>query len=227
MKKFKKIQAAAFDMDGLIFDTEALSKQAFFLAADQFQLQVEPDYYKRFIGHSQHACDQLMHERFGADFDTAGFRFLWWSYVCAIFEEQGVEFKPGFHELFDTLETNNLPLVLVTTSSHSSVLRNFKGWNYPDRFDVIITADRGLPAKPAPDKYLQAAKDVGVSPQSMMVIEDSNIGMQAAISAGCKSVMVPDLVEPSDHVKSAAYKIFPNLYHLNDWYMVNGELCHD
>ena len=138
--------------------------------------------------------------------------------MTSIFDQEGVDFKPGFHELFEMLETKNMPLVLVTTSSHSSVLRNFKGWNYPDRFDVMITADRGLPAKPAPDKYLQAAEDVSVRPQNMMVIEDSNIGMQAAISAGCKAVMIPDLVEPTDHVLSSAYKIFANLYHLNEWY---------
>lgn len=218
MQNINNISAIAFDMDGLIFDTEVLSKKAFYMTADQFQLEVEEDYYKQFIGHSQAASDQLMYDRFGADFDASRFRKIWWSCVTSIFDQEGVDFKPGFHELFEMLETKNMPLVLVTTSSHSSVLRNFKGWNYPDRFDVMITADRGLPAKPAPDKYLQAAEDVSVRPQNMMVIEDSNIGMQAAISAGCKAVMIPDLVEPTDHVLSSAYKIFANLYHLNEWY---------
>lgn len=221
MKNIANIEAVAFDMDGLIFDTEALSKKAFYMTADQFQLEVETDYYKRFIGHSQAACDQLMYDRFGTDFDAARFRTIWWSCVERIFDQHGVDFKPGFHELFKILETKNMPLILVTTSSHSSVLRNFKGWDYPERFDVMITADRGLPAKPAPDKYLQAAEDVSVRPENMMVIEDSNIGMQAAISAGCKAVMVPDLVEPTDYIQSAAFKIFTDLYHLNEWYTTN------
>ena len=220
-QKINNFDAIAFDMDGLIFDTESLSKRAFFMTAEQFQIEVEADYYKKFIGHSQPACDQLMYDRFGSDFDATHFRSTWWSCVGSIFEREGVNFKPGFHALFEMLETQGIPLVLVTTSSRSTVLRNFEGWNYPDRFDVLITADRGLPAKPAPDKYLQAAEDVNVNPENMMVIEDSNTGMQAAISAGCKAVMVPDLVEPADHIKSCAFKIFATLDHLNEWYVKN------
>ena len=218
MQNINLIEAVAFDMDGLIFDTEVLSKKAFFMTAAEFKLEVEPDYYKKFIGHSQSACDQLMYDRFGLEFDAATFRTQWWSSVETIFNREGVDFKPGFHQLFEMLEAKNLPLVLVTTSSHSTVLRNFKGWNYPDRFDAMITADRGLPAKPAPDKYLQAALDIRVSPENMMVIEDSNTGMQAAISAGCKAVMVPDLVEPTDQIKASAFRIFASLDHLNEWY---------
>ena len=220
-KNTNKFDAIAFDMDGLIFDTESLSKRAFFMTAEQFELEVEADYYKKFIGHSQPVCDQLMYDRFGSDFDAARFRENWWSCVGSIFEREGVDFKPGFHELFEMFESQNIPLLLVTTSSQSTVLRNFKGWSYPDRFDVMITADRGLPAKPAPDKYLQAAEDVKVKPANMMVIEDSNTGMQAAISAGCKAVMVPDLTEPSDHIKSCAFRIFATLDHLNKWYVNN------
>ena len=221
IQNINSIDAVAFDMDGLIFDTETLSKRAFFLTAQQFQLEVEADYYKKFIGHSQPACDQLMYDRFGSDFDATRFRANWWSCVGAIFESEGVDFKPGFHALFEMLAIQNIPLALVTTSSHSTVLRNFKGWNYPDRFDVLITADRGLPAKPAPDKYLQAAEDINVEPENMMVIEDSNTGMQAAISAGCKAVMIPDLTEPEEHIKSSAFRIFTSLDHLNKWYVTN------
>lgn len=217
------IEAIAFDMDGLIFDTESLSKKAFFMTAERFSLEVDPEYYKKFVGHSQDACDRLMHDRYGENFDAAAFRSVWWSCVGTIFNEQGVEFKPGFHELFDMLESKNMPMVLVTTSSYSAVCRNFMGWNYPRRFDSMITADRGLPAKPAPDKYLQAALDVRVKPRNMLVIEDSNIGMQAAINAGCKAVMVPDLVEPADHIASSAYKIFDDLHQINDWYRSHTE----
>ncbi len=215
--KQQSIEAVAFDMDGLIFDTEELSRKAFFITADEFNIEVEDDYYKRFIGNSQPVCDQLMYDRFGMDFDTSGFRKSWWQYVGELFESDGIDFKPGFHELFEQLESQKIPLALVTTSSHSTVLRNFKDWDYPNRFHTLITWDRGLPSKPAPDKYLAAAADLNVRAENMIVLEDSNIGMQAAINAGSKAVMVPDLVEPTDYVKTQAFQIFNSLIEANDW----------
>ena len=133
----KPIEAVAFDMDGLIFNTEELARKAFFITADEYQIKVESDYYKRFVGNSQPVCDQLMYDRFGVDFDAAGFRKFWWQCVGELFEINGVDFKPGFHDLFEQLEKQRIPLALVTTSNHSTVLRNFKSWDYPDRFNTL------------------------------------------------------------------------------------------
>jgi len=213
----EQFDAVAFDMDGLIFDTEELARQAFFITADKFKIGVEDDYYKRFVGHSQPVCDQLMFDRFGIDFDAAGFRRSWWQCVGNLFEIDGVEFKPGFHELFEQLEGQKVPLALVTTSSHSTVLRNFKNWDYPDRFHTLVTWDRGLPSKPAPDKYLAAAGDLEVNPENMIVLEDSNVGMQAAINSGAKAVMIPDLVDPLAEIETKAYQIFSDKNEVSDW----------
>ena len=81
----------------------------------------------------------------------------------------------------------------------------------------MITWDRGLPSKPKPDKYLAAASDLNVDAQNMIVLEDSNVGMQAAINANSKAVMVLDLVEPTDHVKAQAFQIFNSLNEVTDW----------
>ena len=218
--KRQSIDAVAFDMDGLIFDTEKLARKAFFITADKYKIEVENDYYKQFVGNSQPVCDQLMYDRFGVDFDAVGFRAYWWQRVGELFEIDGVEFKPGFHDLFEQLEKLDIPLALVTTSNYNTVLRNFDNWDYPDRFHTLITWDRGLPSKPAPDKYLAAASDLNVLAQNMIVLEDSNVGMQAAIHARSKAVMVPDLVEPTDHIKEQAFQIFNSLTEVNDWLRV-------
>ncbi len=215
--KLNLIEGVAFDMDGLIFDTEELARKAFFVAVDAFKIEVEADYYKRFVGNSQPVCDQLMYDRFGKDFDTDGFRRHWWQHVGELFAADGVEFKPGFHELFELIEQQKLPIALVTTSSHSTVLRNFRHWDYPERFSTLVTWDRGLPSKPAPDKYLAAANDLSVNINNMIVLEDSNTGMQAAINAKSKAVMIPDLVEPVAEVEAAAFGIFNDLIEVRHW----------
>ena len=209
--------AVAFDMDGLIFDTESISRHALMKTAADFDIEIDDQYYQGFIGNSQAVCEQLLYSRFGEAFDVPAFRENWWNCRMQLVEDQGVNFKVGFHELFAFLETTGLPLALVTTSSHSEVLRNFRGETYPDRFDTIVTWDRGLAPKPAPDKYLAAAGDLEVRPETMLVLEDSNTGMQAAINAGCQAVMVPDLVQPHESIHKQAAKILPDLIAVRRW----------
>jgi len=213
----RQLSAVAFDMDGLILDTESISRQAFIKAADEVGIEIDDEYYQGFVGNSQAVCEQLMYSRYGRGFDVDSFRKKWWGYRSRLVEEDGVSFKPGFHELFAGIEAAALPRALVTTSSHAEVLRNFRGEDYPDRFDTLVTWDRGLKPKPAPDKYLAAARDLGVEPENMLVLEDSNTGMRAAISAGCQAVMVPDLVQPHDFVRDRARAILPDLFVARQW----------
>lgn len=54
--------------------------------------------------------------------------------------------------------------------------------------------------KPAPDIYLKAAEMLGLSPQNCVALEDSPNGIKSASSAGCVTVMVPDLDKPSNDI---------------------------
>ena len=58
-------------------------------------------------------------------------------------------------------------------------------------FSVVTTADDVEHSKPAPDLFLLAAKQMGVSPTDCLVIEDSQLGIQAADACGMDSVLVP------------------------------------
>ena len=59
------------------------------------------------------------------------------------------------------------------------------------RPDAVVTADAGVPAKPAPDLYLAAAAALGVAPGACLVVEDSPTGTAAAAAAGMAVLVVP------------------------------------
>lgn len=65
--------------------------------------------------------------------------------------------------------------------------------------------------KPAPDIYLYAAEKLGLRPQECIALEDSQNGIKSASSAGCKTVMVPDLDEPADKIKPLLYDVADGL----------------
>ena len=65
--------------------------------------------------------------------------------------------------------------------------------------------------KPEPDIYLYAAKKLELAPYECLALEDSQNGIKSASAAGCKTVMVPDLDEPSEEIKSLLYDTAYNL----------------
>jgi beta-phosphoglucomutase-like phosphatase (HAD superfamily) len=49
-----------------------------------------------------------------------------------------------------------------------------------------------VPAKPAPDIFLTAARRLGIAPQDCLVFEDSPFGVTAAKAARMTAIAVPD-----------------------------------
>ena len=55
--------------------------------------------------------------------------------------------------------------------------------------------------KPDPEVFLIAAKKLGLDPKDCVAFEDSINGIKSAHSAGMTTVMVPDLLDPTDEIK--------------------------
>lgn len=102
--------------------------------------------------------------------------------------DQGGDFRlsPGAVELLDFLVTNRIPHTIATASGtinleffaqHFDLSRWFK-------IEQIAYDDGTRPGKPAPDTYLQAASNLGLTPADCVVVEDSRSGIQAAHAAG-------------------------------------------
>jgi beta-phosphoglucomutase-like phosphatase (HAD superfamily) len=70
--------------------------------------------------------------------------------------------------------------------------------------------------KPAPDPYLKAADRLGVEPQFCLALEDSHNGVRSASSAGMMTIMVPDLLPPTDEIRGLCTFV------LNDLHAVRG-----
>lgn len=83
-------------------------------------------------------------------------------------------------------------------------------------FDTIVTRDDVTNPKPHPEPYLTAAARLGVDPAHCVAFEDSVSGVRAAHAAGMRTVMVPDLVHPSDEVAALCVAVLETLAHAHD-----------
>jgi HAD superfamily hydrolase (TIGR01509 family) len=71
------------------------------------------------------------------------------------------------------------------------VLDTLEKIGLPDFFPVITTADDVEHSKPAPDLFILAAERMGIAHSDCLVIEDSQLGVEAANACGMDSILIP------------------------------------
>ena len=87
--------------------------------------------------------------------------------------------------------------VAVASSAHREVISAaLEATGLAGLFDVVVSSDEVAHGKPAPDVYLEAARQLGVEPAACLVVEDSLNGVRAARAAGMTVVLVPNASVP-------------------------------
>ena len=102
---------------------------------------------------------------------------------------------PGAYQLTQNLYQANIPQAVGTSSKTEFFhLKTQAHQQWFKIFNTIITADHPevKQAKPAPDIFLTAAKNMQANPKNCLVFEDAPAGVQAAKAAGMQVIAVPD-----------------------------------
>ena len=210
-------KAIVFDMDGLMLDSECLYQEAWRTAANELGYELEAAIYSGLVGLSNAEAEAAFTKIFGRDFPVMEFSQRWQVHWQELVKSKGITLKPGLLPLLDWLEQQAVPKA-VGTSSHSTEAQLCLSMaRIRDRFATIVTVDQVAAGKPAPDIFLEAANRLGVEPSECLVLEDSNVGVQAAQTAGMTVVMVPDLQLPTDASHAIALAIFPSLHDVLNW----------
>ena len=211
MKLPRMPAAVIFDMDGLLFDTEALYQEAILLAAGEGGHEVALDVFNRTVGLPWAQSRTLLLSHFGDAFPVDDFQEAWVRHFWVIAETR-LALKPGALELLDTLDQFRLPRAIATSSFRRTVERHLTAYNLMGRFAEIVGHGDYERGKPAPDPFLKAAARLGVEPDLCLALEDSHNGVRAASSAGMMTIMVPDLLEPTDEIRGLCTFVVRDLH---------------
>jgi len=117
-----------------------------------------------------------------------------------LIEERGVAPYPGSVRYLTAARDAGLRRALVTASANAEwVIRAASLTDFIEvRVDGIVAAERGLRGKPAPDTFLAAAAELGVSAEHAAVFEDSVAGVRAGRDGGFGHVVGVDRVGHAD-----------------------------
>jgi beta-phosphoglucomutase family hydrolase len=84
-----------------------------------------------------------------------------------------------------------IPFAVVSGSTRESVTASLASLKLLDRFDTLVCAGDYMKSKPDPEPFLLAAAKLGIAPETCLVFEDTEMGIQAATAAGMASVKIP------------------------------------
>jgi beta-phosphoglucomutase-like phosphatase (HAD superfamily) len=156
-------------------------------------------------------CRALFLSHFGEDFLFDDFHANWIRHFWLIAEYK-LTLKPGVPELLEFLDQFRLPRAIATSSSRTTVERHLTSYSLMDRFDEIICRGDYEKGKPAPDPFLKAAERLGVEPRLCLALEDSHNGVRSASSAGMMTIMVPDLLRPTEEIRACCTFVLDDLH---------------
>jgi HAD superfamily hydrolase (TIGR01509 family) len=207
----RKAQAVVFDMDGLLFNTEAIYCDAAIAVAREAGYHLPLDFYLATVGLPGEATRARFAERFGTAFDFDSF----WTTSAQRFREATAAqlyLKTGVAELLDLLDELQLPRAIATSSRHEDARHHLDAHGLRDRFHAVVAHGDYAQGKPNPDPFLKAADRLGVDPALCLALEDSHNGVRAAARAGMMTVMVPDLLLPNAEMEDLCICIARDLH---------------
>lgn len=188
--------AVIFDMDGLLFNTETLFLKGFTDLGKKRGVNI-PEY----VAHQMIGCDSRTvknyEEKYPGIIDVmAAFQKVRLDYFFKWFPHPGDGNMPGLEKTISYLNGNNISYA-IASSSHTEDIQRLVAYADCDmRPDVIVSSkEDGIPSKPDPTIFKEAARRLHRNAADCLVVEDSKYGIIAGRRAGCQTIFIPDQIE--------------------------------
>ena len=180
-KPSQPIQCVIFDCDGVLVDSEILANQTALQMLEPYGFSMsQAEYGGSFAGKTETDILEIIRRDYGIDLPNDFHGRLSLEIERRIDRE--LQAIPGMRDVIASL---SVPTAVVSNSRLVRVISSLKVAGLSDLFgDDLFAAEMVDYPKPAPDIYLYAARQLGVSPAACLVIEDSRSGITAAHRAG-------------------------------------------
>ena len=186
----REMRAAIFDLDGVIVDTAKYHYLAWKRLANEYGFDFTEENNERLKGVSRTRSLEILLQIGGLTFDEptkmqmAALKNEW--YIDYIHRIDVSEMLPGVTDYLQHLRGKGIRTALGSASKNALLI--LERLNITGLFDVIVDGNKVAKAKPDPEVFLRAARELGTAPARCVVFEDAEAGIEAARRAGMGTV---------------------------------------
>ncbi|WP_010237524.1 bifunctional mannitol-1-phosphate dehydrogenase/phosphatase [Clostridium arbusti] len=214
----KTVNAAIFDMDGTMFDTERLRMKMIKQASEiLYGKSMDDKLLIDSLGLSAKSSEKLAKRQYGEDYPYKEIRKKADEFELDYVRKNGVPIKNGLIDVLERLKKNGVLLAVATSSRRAITEEYLMRSNIMSYFDIIVCGDEVKNGKPNPEIFLKAASELNCEPSNCLILEDSQNGLLAAEDSGAMPIFVKDMKDPKQEIKDRAFKPYDSMMDfLND-----------
>lgn len=204
-------RAAIFDMDGLLIDSERAIMRAWINASRLEGVRLTQADYVRTVGLAMRESEHILVELLGGRERFASARVRVDALLSAKVEGPRYPLRPGARSLVDALRQAGVPLGVASSSAAAEVRHRLGEVGVMNHFHSLAGGDEVPRGKPDPAVYRLALERLGFDAADCLAFEDSENGTRAAMAAGLRVVVVPDLKPPPPDVLERSFCVLCDL----------------
>lgn len=206
-----QIRGLLLDMDGLLLDTETVSKKCWAGAEEETGFYMPEGFYYSLIGQSMRCIREKLIEVMDPACDIDEFLKVAGRIYTDALTNEPVPLKAGASGFLKYLNDNSIPRCLATSTGRDLCRHKLDSSGLLEFLPMRVCGNDVEQSKPAPDIYIKAAATLGFAPAELLAVEDSQNGLISAMKAGCLTAHVPDLDRVDLSLQVQVNRIFRDL----------------
>lgn len=211
-------KAIIFDMDGLLFDSEAFYRVGYKKVGKSLGVDITDELFMTLLGRGLDQIIQMLDERFEGKVDAKKIPLGVLDYMeKSIDNGKPPAIKKGAIELIKKSKENGYKIALGTSNTEKLANKILKSTDMLDVFDAKVYGDMVERRKPNPDIFLKACSLLEVEPSETYVLEDSEMGILASHNAGIDCISVPDIKYPDKKYIDLCLYVAKDLLEVKDY----------
>jgi HAD superfamily hydrolase (TIGR01509 family) len=189
-------KAVIFDLDGVIVDSESAWAEAKHELVERTGGTWKPEATRAMLGMSSPEWSRYLRDELGVPMAVDDINEA----VVATLERRYREALPLIPGAVGAVRrlAERWPLGLASSSNRPIIDLVLREAGIADRFTVTVSSEEVAGGKPAPDVYLEAARQLDADPRQAVAIEDSSNGLRSAAAAGMAVIAIPNREVPPD-----------------------------
>jgi HAD superfamily hydrolase (TIGR01509 family) len=186
------IKGVIFDLDGTLVDTEKFNSWAWTKVLKSYGIEFSEEDFKQYAGTHGLEVAGILVDKHGFKVEKGNLWVHKEDLLKQMLLEEEIKLMPFSMEILEFLKSEEIMLAVATGGSREKSLTKLEKSGIKDFFQAVITFDDTGRGKPHPDIYLKAIESIGLDPENLIAVEDTQDGVAAAVKAGLRCLAVPN-----------------------------------